>query len=149
MAPDWSARGRRRGAIVALGGWVGLLAGCTNRLHEWNTAVQFDDPVPASTDSKQAALFKAAVFGKDPNWGRVLSALGTTDAAFDPDAVDVSINGVQVCRSGAPGEDRARVDLTGRHVDIDVDLHAGDASWYVLTNDLSLAYVHENSAYST
>ncbi|MGZ4612409.1 MAG: bifunctional glutamate N-acetyltransferase/amino-acid acetyltransferase ArgJ [Kineosporiaceae bacterium] len=94
-------------------------------------------------------LFKAAVYGKDPNWGRVLAAVGTTQAAFDPLALDVAINGVQVCRSAAPGDDRSKVDLGGRDVHVLVDLHAGAASATVWTNDLTHAYVHENSAYST
>ena len=72
-------------------------------------------------------LFKCAVFGNDPNWGRVLAAVGTTTAAFDPHQLDVSINGVQVCRAGGVGEDRSLVDLTAREVHVVVDLHAGDA----------------------
>jgi glutamate N-acetyltransferase / amino-acid N-acetyltransferase len=94
-------------------------------------------------------LLKCAFFGNDPNWGRVLAAAGTTAAAFDPDALDVAINGVQVCRGGAAGEPRDLVDLSGRAVAVLVDLHAGPAAATVWTNDLSLAYVHENSAYST
>jgi glutamate N-acetyltransferase / amino-acid N-acetyltransferase len=94
-------------------------------------------------------LVKAAVFGRDPNWGRILAAVGTTQAAFDPLLLDVAINDVQVCRAGAPGEDRSAVDLTGREVRVLVDLHAGDAAATVWTNDLTHAYVHENSAYST
>ncbi|GGB96745.1 bifunctional glutamate N-acetyltransferase/amino-acid acetyltransferase ArgJ [Cellulomonas carbonis] len=98
-------------------------------------------------------LFKAAVFGNDPNWGRVLAAVGTVPvevAAFDADRVDVSINGVQVCRAGGVGEPRELVDLAAaREVHVEVDLHAGDASATVWTNDLTHDYVHENSAYST
>ncbi|MCL2423104.1 MAG: bifunctional glutamate N-acetyltransferase/amino-acid acetyltransferase ArgJ [Micrococcales bacterium] len=98
-------------------------------------------------------LFKAAVFGNDPNWGRVLSAAGTVGedvAPFDPAAVDVTINGVQVCRSGGVGDPRDGVDLAcAREVHVDVDLHAGSASATVWTNDLTHDYVHENSAYST
>jgi glutamate N-acetyltransferase / amino-acid N-acetyltransferase len=94
-------------------------------------------------------LLKCAFFGNDPNWGRVLAAAGTTAAAFDPGALDVAINGVQVCRGGAAGEPRDLVDLSGRDVAVLVDLHAGPATATVWTNDLSLAYVHENSAYST
>ena len=71
-------------------------------------------------------LFKCAVFGNDPNWGRVLAAVGTTAAAFDPASLDVSMNGVQVCRAGGVGEDRSLVDLTAREVHVVVDLHAGD-----------------------
>ncbi|MFH5822630.1 bifunctional glutamate N-acetyltransferase/amino-acid acetyltransferase ArgJ [Georgenia sp. AZ-5] len=98
-------------------------------------------------------LFKAAIFGNDPNWGRVLSAVGTVPedvAPFDATAVDVAINGVTVCRAGGVGEDRSLVDLAAaREVHVDVDLHAGDAGATVWTNDLTHDYVHENSAYST
>jgi glutamate N-acetyltransferase/amino-acid N-acetyltransferase len=94
-------------------------------------------------------LLKCAFFGNDPNWGRVLAAVGTTSATYEPDALDVAINGVQVCRSGAAGESRDLVDLSGRDIHVLVDLHAGPATATVWTNDLSLAYVHENSAYST
>lgn len=93
--------------------------------------------------------FKAAVFGKDPNWGRVLAAVGTTSAAFDPQVLDVSINGVQVCRAAGVGEDRGLVDLSPREVHVLVELHAGDATATVWTNDLTHDYVHENSAYSS
>jgi glutamate N-acetyltransferase/amino-acid N-acetyltransferase len=94
-------------------------------------------------------LFKCAIFGADPNWGRVLAAVGTTSAAFDADTLDVSMNGVQVCRAGGVGEDRSLVDLTDREVHVLVDLHAGDETVTVWTNDLTHDYVHENSAYST
>ena len=94
-------------------------------------------------------LFKCAVFGNDPNWGRVLAAVGTTQAAFEPDELDVSINGVQVCRAGGVGEDRSLVDLAPREVHVLVDLHAGSRAATVWTNDLTHDYVHENSAYST
>jgi len=94
-------------------------------------------------------LLKCALHGADPNWGRVLAAVGTTAAVFDPGALDVAINGVWVCLGCAPGEPRDRVDLTGREVSVVVDLHAGAASATVWTNDLTAAYVHENSAYST
>ena len=94
-------------------------------------------------------LFKCAIFGKDPNWGRVLAAVGTTAAAFEPSQLDVSINGVQVCRAGGVGEDRTLVDLEARDVRVLVDLHAGTDEVTVWTNDLTHDYVHENSAYST
>jgi glutamate N-acetyltransferase/amino-acid N-acetyltransferase len=94
-------------------------------------------------------LVKTAVFGSDPNWGRILAAVGMTTAPFDPDQLSVTINGVEVCRDGAAAADRSLVDMSGRAVAITVGLHAGDESATVLTNDLSLAYVHENSAYST
>ncbi len=94
-------------------------------------------------------LLKCAIHGADPNWGRVLSAIGTTDVTFEPDAIDVAINGVMVCRRSAPGEDRELVDMKGREVAIDIDLHAGSARATVWTNDLTAEYVHENSAYSS
>lgn len=94
-------------------------------------------------------LFKCAIFGGDPNWGRVLAAIGVTDAAFDPDDLDVSFNGVMVCRGGQIGDDRALVDLRHRDVHVRVDLHAGDASATILTNDLTYDYVKENAEYST
>ena len=94
-------------------------------------------------------LFKCAIFGGDPNWGRVLSAIGVTDAAFDADDLDVSFNGVMVCRAGQIGEPRDLVDLSGRHVRVTVDLHAGDRSATILTNDLTYDYVKENAEYST
>lgn len=94
-------------------------------------------------------LLKCALHGNDPNWGRVLAAVGTTQAAFEPDLLDVSINGVQVCRAGGVGEDRSLVDLMPRECRIVIDLHAGSESVTVWTNDLTAEYVHENSAYST
>ncbi|WP_203920911.1 bifunctional glutamate N-acetyltransferase/amino-acid acetyltransferase ArgJ [Rugosimonospora africana] len=94
-------------------------------------------------------LVKTALFGNDPNWGRIIAAVGTTDAAFEADRVDVAVNGVWVCRGGCAAEDRSTVDLTGRAVTITVDLHAGGHEATIWTNDLSLAYVHENSAYSS
>jgi glutamate N-acetyltransferase/amino-acid N-acetyltransferase len=94
-------------------------------------------------------LVKCAVFGNDPNWGRVLAAVGTTTAAFDPDRISVTMNGVQVCRAGGLGEDRSRVDLTDRQVRVVVDLDAGGETATVWTNDLTHDYVHENSAYSS
>ena len=94
-------------------------------------------------------LFKCAIFGADPNWGRVLAAVGTTSATFEPECLDVAMNGVLVCRSGGVGEDRSLVDLSGREVHVLVDLHAGDQTATVWTNDLTHDYVHENSAYST
>jgi glutamate N-acetyltransferase/amino-acid N-acetyltransferase len=94
-------------------------------------------------------LLKCALHGNDPNWGRVLAAVGTTSAAFDPDLLDVTMNGVQVCRAGGVGDDRDLVDLSPRECRITVDLHAGEATATVWTNDLTAEYVHENSAYST
>jgi glutamate N-acetyltransferase/amino-acid N-acetyltransferase len=112
-------------------------------------AASVGDAVQVGRAVARSALVKCAFFGNDPNWGRILAAVGTTEAAFEPDAVDVAINGVAVCRSGAAGEDRSKVDLSGRRVTVVVDLNAGSSAATVWTNDLSLDYVHENSAYST
>ena len=112
-------------------------------------AASEDEAVAVGRSVARSNLFKAAVFGKDPNWGRVLASIGTTDAAFDPADLDVAMNGVWVCRRSEPDEDPARVDLTGREVTVTIDLKAGDARATVWTNDLTHAYVHENSAYSS
>jgi glutamate N-acetyltransferase/amino-acid N-acetyltransferase len=94
-------------------------------------------------------LLKCALHGEDPNWGRVLAAVGTTGAAYVPDHLAVALNDVWVCRDGMAAEDRAKCDLSGRDITITVDLAAGDQHATVWTNDLTAAYVHENSAYST
>jgi glutamate N-acetyltransferase / amino-acid N-acetyltransferase len=107
------------------------------------------DAVTVGRSVARNNLLKCALAGSDPNWGRVLSAAGTTDAVFDPDRLNVAMNGVWVCRAGAPGDDRSKVDLKGRDVTITVDLSAGPHSAVILTTDLTEAYVHENSAYST
>jgi glutamate N-acetyltransferase/amino-acid N-acetyltransferase len=107
------------------------------------------DAVEVGRAVARNSLVKTAFFGGDPNWGRILAAVGTTAAAFDPDQLDVAINGVQVCRSGSNGDDRSLVDLSPRACTVIVDLHAGTETATILTNDLSHAYVHENSAYST
>ena len=107
------------------------------------------DAVQAARAVARSNLFKCAVHGEDPNWGRVLAAVGTTSAAFEADRVDVSINDVWVCRDGAAAEDRALCDLSGREVTVTVDLHAGYADATIWTNDLTAMYVHENSAYSS
>ncbi|MGY2077114.1 MULTISPECIES: bifunctional glutamate N-acetyltransferase/amino-acid acetyltransferase ArgJ [unclassified Blastococcus] len=112
-------------------------------------AATVEDALTAGRACARNNLLKTALFGNDPNWGRVLAAIGTTDAAFEPDQVDVTINGVTVCRGGAIGDPREGVDLTGREITIDVDLRAGAEQATIWTNDLSIAYVHENSAYST
>jgi glutamate N-acetyltransferase/amino-acid N-acetyltransferase len=112
-------------------------------------AATADDAVTVGRAVARSNLLKCAIHGEDPNWGRVLSAVGTTDAAFQPEHLAVALNGVWVCRDGAAAEDRAKVDMTGRTVTITVDLGAGDAEATVLTNDLTADYVHENSAYST
>lgn len=108
-----------------------------------------DDALVVGRSIARNNLLKCALYGADPNWGRVLAAVGTTSAAFDPDQLDIAMNGVWVCREGAVGEDRSGVDLSGRQVVIVVDLHAGIEQATVWTNDLSPAYVHENSAYAT
>lgn len=108
-----------------------------------------DDAVEVGRSVARNNLFKAAIFGNDPNWGRVLAAIGTTDAAFDPYNVDVSMNGVRVCHAGAPDRPRDEVDLTPRRVDLLIDLASGSATATILTNDLTHDYVHENSAYSS
>jgi len=107
------------------------------------------DAVEVGRSIARNNLLKCALFGNDPNWGRVLAAIGTTSATFDPDELDVAMNGVQICRGGAAGEPRGLVDLTGRQVTIRVNLNAGDQAATIWTNDLSHAYVEENSAYST
>jgi glutamate N-acetyltransferase/amino-acid N-acetyltransferase len=112
-------------------------------------AASEDDAVEVGRSVARNNLFKAAVFGNDPNWGRVLAAVGTTAAAFDPYAVDVSMNGIRVCSNGAPDRPRHEVDLTPRAVRVLIDLKAGRATATILTNDLTHDYVHENSAYAS
>jgi glutamate N-acetyltransferase/amino-acid N-acetyltransferase len=107
------------------------------------------DAVTAGRAVARNNLLKCAIGGEDPNWGRVLSAVGTTDAVFEPDRLNVAINGIWVCRHGAPGDGRAKVDLKPKDVTITVDLSAGPHSAIILTTDLTTEYVHENSAYST
>jgi len=94
-------------------------------------------------------LLKCALHGEDPNWGRILAAVGTTKAVMDPSNIDVSLNGVMVCKASAPGESRDLVNMKGKRIDISIDLHVGSSSATILTNDLTAEYVHENSAYST
>jgi len=108
-----------------------------------------DDAVEVGKSIARNSLFKCAVFGNDPNWGRVLSAVGTTSAAFEADQLDVSFNGLQICRAGGIGEPRELVDLTGREVSVVVDLHAGDRRARIWTTDLTYDYVRENAEYST
>ncbi|GGU97741.1 arginine biosynthesis bifunctional protein ArgJ [Kitasatospora herbaricolor] len=108
-----------------------------------------DEAVSVARVVARNNLLKCAIHGEDPNWGRVLAAIGTTSAAFDPDRLDVAINGIWVCKDGSVGEDRDLVDMSGRDVVITADLNAGQASATVWTNDLTADYVHENSAYST
>ncbi|MCW2712288.1 MAG: argJ [Marmoricola sp.] len=112
-------------------------------------AASVADAVEVGRSVARSNLFKAAVFGKDPNWGRVLASVGTTQAAFDPADLDVAMNGVWVCRESTPAEDPAGVDLTDREVSVTIDLKSGSERATVWTNDLTHAYVHENSAYSS
>jgi glutamate N-acetyltransferase/amino-acid N-acetyltransferase len=114
-----------------------------------HNAATEDDAVTVGRSIARSNLFKAAVFGNDPNWGRVLASIGTTDAVFDPADLDVAINDVWVCRKSTPAADPATVDLTGRQVTVTVDLKAGSEQATIWTNDLTHAYVHENSAYSS
>lgn len=94
-------------------------------------------------------LLKCALHGEDPNWGRILAAVGTTSAVFDPLTIDVSMNGIQVCKASAPGEDRTLVSMQDTVIEIEIDLHAGSHQATIWTNDLTAEYVHENSAYAT
>ena len=130
-----------------------LLADAEGATHEIAITVTHaateDDAVEVGRAIARSNLFKCAVFGGDPNWGRVLAAIGTTAAAFEPDRIDVAFNGVQVCRDGQIGEPRDRVDLSGRKVTVQVDLRAGPRSATVWTNDLTYDYVRENAEYST
>jgi glutamate N-acetyltransferase / amino-acid N-acetyltransferase len=112
-------------------------------------AASESDAVTAGRAVARNDLFKCAIGGEDPNWGRVLAAVGTTDAVFEPDRLNVAINGIWVCRHGAVGDERSKVDLKPKDVTITVDLSAGPHSAIILTTDLTAAYVHENSAYST
>jgi len=112
-------------------------------------AASENEAVEVGRSIARSNLFKAAVFGRDPNWGRVLASIGTTRARFDPADLDVAMNDVWVCRRSAPDEPPERVDLTGRSVTVTVDLKAGNEEATVWTNDLTHAYVHENSAYSS
>ena len=112
-------------------------------------AASDDDAVEVGRAVARNNLFKAAVFGNDPNWGRVLAAIGTTSAEFDPYDVDVTMNGVRVCTAGGPDRPRDEVDLTPRILHLDIDLKVGVHEALILTNDLTHDYVHENSAYSS
>ena len=112
-------------------------------------ALSESDAVEVARAVTRSNLLKCAIHGEDPNWGRVLAAVGTTAAAFEPDDLAVAINGVWVCRDGAAGQDRSLVDMSDRLVRVSIDLGAGAATATVWTNDLTAAYVHENSAYSS
>jgi glutamate N-acetyltransferase/amino-acid N-acetyltransferase len=112
-------------------------------------AASEDDAVEAGRAVARSNLLKCAIAGEDPNWGRVVSAVGTTAAEFEPDRLNVAINGIWVCRNGCAGDERSKVDMSARDVTITVDLSAGPHTATILTTDLTTEYVHENSAYST
>ncbi len=116
---------------------------------EVSGAATEEDAVEVGRAVARNNLFKAAVYGNDPNWGRILAAVGTTSAQFDPYDIDVSINGLLVSSKGAPAADRKTVDLTPRKVSIGINLKTGEHAATILTNDLTVAYVQENSAYSS
>ncbi|MFB7281147.1 bifunctional glutamate N-acetyltransferase/amino-acid acetyltransferase ArgJ [Streptomyces hydrogenans] len=118
------------------------------RIEVINAATE-DDAVEVGRSIARNNLLKCAIHGEDPNWGRVLSAIGTTSAAFEPDELNVAINGVWVCKNGSVGEDRDLVDMRYREVVITADLAAGSESAVIWANDLTADYVHENSAYSS
>ncbi|MFI8007236.1 bifunctional glutamate N-acetyltransferase/amino-acid acetyltransferase ArgJ [Streptomyces sp. NPDC086010] len=118
------------------------------RIEVVNAATE-DDAVEVGRTIARNNLLKCAIHGEDPNWGRVLSAIGTTKAAFEPDRLSVAINDVWVCKNGGVGEDRDLVDMRYREVRITADLAAGDDSAVIWANDLTAEYVHENSAYSS
>ena len=107
------------------------------------------DAVEVGRANARNNLLKCAIFGGDPNWGRVLAATGTADAELDPLNIDVKLNGIQVCKGSAPAEDRNLVNFEGRLVEIEINLNLGKHSATILTNDLTHDYVHENSAYAT
>ncbi|MCQ9181407.1 bifunctional glutamate N-acetyltransferase/amino-acid acetyltransferase ArgJ [Streptomyces sp. IBSBF 2953] len=112
-------------------------------------AASEDDAVEVGRSIARNNLLKCAIHGEDPNWGRVLSAIGTTGAVFEPDRLNVAINGVWVCKNGGVGEDRDTVDMRYREVHIVADLAAGSETATIWTNDLTADYIHENSAYSS
>ncbi|MFH9267250.1 bifunctional glutamate N-acetyltransferase/amino-acid acetyltransferase ArgJ [Streptomyces sp. NPDC017546] len=118
------------------------------RIEVVNAATE-DDAVEVGRSIARNNLLKCAIHGEDPNWGRVLSAIGTTKAAFEPDQLNVAINDVWVCKNGGVGEDRDLVDMRYREVRITADLAAGTESAVIWANDLTAEYVHENSAYSS
>jgi glutamate N-acetyltransferase/amino-acid N-acetyltransferase len=114
-----------------------------------NNADSEKDAVEIARACARNNLLKAAIFGGDPNWGRVLAAVGTASAKMDPLTIDVCLNGIQVCSNSAPDQDKSAVDFSDRLVEIKIDMKVGSSTATVLTNDLTHAYVHENSAYST
>jgi glutamate N-acetyltransferase/amino-acid N-acetyltransferase len=112
-------------------------------------AATIDDALEVGRSVARSNLFKCAIYGKDPNWGRILASVGTTQAAFDPADLDVALNGVWVCRKSGPGESADTIDLSERSVSVTIDLKSGSETGTIWTNDLTQAYVHENSAYSS
>jgi glutamate N-acetyltransferase/amino-acid N-acetyltransferase len=108
-----------------------------------------EDAVEVSRSVARNNLFKAAIYGNDPNWGRILAAVGVTKAAFDPYNIDVSMNGILISSKGEPAHDRSLVDLSPKRVDVLINLNAGNHAATVVTNDLTHEYVTENSAYSS
>jgi glutamate N-acetyltransferase/amino-acid N-acetyltransferase len=112
-------------------------------------AASEDDAVEVARSVARNNLFKAAIYGNDPNWGRILAAVGTTKAEFDPYNIDVAINGVLISQKGEPAGDRSLIDLAPRKVDININLNVGTDVATVVTNDLTHEYVEENSAYSS
>jgi glutamate N-acetyltransferase / amino-acid N-acetyltransferase len=130
-----------------------LLADAEGAAHaiaiEVRHAASEEDAVQIGRAIARSNLFKCAIFGQDPNWGRVLAAIGTTSADFEPDRIDVAFNGVQVCRDGSVGDPRELVDLSRHDVQVDVDIRNGRHSATIWTNDLTYDYVKENAEYST
>ena len=112
-------------------------------------AASEDDAVEVARSVARNNLFKAAIYGNDPNWGRILAAVGTTKATFDPYNIDVAINGVLISSKGEPAGDRNLIDLSPRRVEININLNSGADFATVVTNDLTHEYVEENSAYSS
>ena len=142
-------------ALVALCGQLARMLMSDAEGAEHDIAIQVvnassvEDAVDVARAISRSNLFKTAIAGNDPNWGRALAAIGTTDADFEPERIDVSFNGVMVCQDGGIGEDRSQCDLTGRDVHVLVDLHAGQEQAPILTNDLTHGYVTENADYSS
>ena len=112
-------------------------------------AVTESEAVEVARACARNNLLKCAIFGADPNWGRVLAAVGTADAQMDALNIDVFLNGIHVAKESAPYEDKNMVSFAERLVNLEVNLNMGSATATVMTNDLSHDYVHENSAYST
>ena len=147
--PDKAAAGKRTQMLID-GAWVDSVSAKEIAIEVLHAATE-DDAVEVGRSVARNNLVKTAFFGMDANWGRILAAVGTVGphVEFDADSIDVAINGVWICRDGGPGEAREKVDMSERAVSVTVDLKAGQATATVWTNDLTHAYVHENSAYSS